>query len=108
MLRHVVSRQALHLTQLEDRCVPATLLVDDRADNTNANLFLSLREAILLVNNGGNATAALGRSLTGGEAVQISGSYGNNDTITFRGDFAGTTLSITRDMEDITRRVAIQ
>jgi hypothetical protein len=60
---------------------PATLTVNITCDNTTADNYLTLREAILLVNNGGNANAALGRSLTTGEANQIVGSFGTNDTI---------------------------
>jgi hypothetical protein len=68
---------------LEDRLSPATLIFNTTADNTTQDNFLTLREAILLVNNSGNATAALGRSLTAAEANQVSGTFGTNDTVTF-------------------------
>ena len=51
------------LEELEHRLAPATLLVNTAGDNTTSDNFLSLREAILLVNHGGHAGAALGRSL---------------------------------------------
>jgi len=71
--RHNTARQrSLVLETLEDRLVPATLIVNTFADNTTADNFLSLREAILLVNNGGNANTALGRSLTAAETNQVS------------------------------------
>src|SRR5207249_1506686 len=59
------------LEALEDRLAPATLTVNSAADNTTADGVLTLREAVLLVNNGGDATAALSRSLMAGEAAQV-------------------------------------
>ncbi len=82
------------LETLEDRLVPATLIVNTNADNTTADNFLSLREAILVVNNGGNANAALGRSLTSGEASQVSGTFGVNDTIEFSSVLSGDTITL--------------
>src|SRR5689334_19297186 len=57
---------------LEDRFAPALLTVNTLADNDSADNFLSLREAIALVHSGGDANAALGRSLTAGEANQVN------------------------------------
>src|SRR5262245_23782272 len=71
------------LEALEDRLVPATLIVNSTADNLMADTSLTLREAVLLDNAGGNATAALGRSLTAGEAAQVKGTFGRIDTINF-------------------------
>jgi hypothetical protein len=71
------------LEVLEDRLAPATLIVNGVADNTSADDFLTLREAIALVNAAGDANAALGRSLTASEANQITGTFGSFDTIQF-------------------------
>src|SRR5262245_24235006 len=68
---------------LEDRLAPATLTVNSTADNTTADTSLTLREAVLLVNTNGNATTALGRSLTAGEKAQVKGTFGRSDTINF-------------------------
>ena len=71
------------LESLEDRLVPATLTVNSVADTIAAGTALTLREAVLLVDNGGNATAAVGRALTAGESHQLTGTFGSNDTILF-------------------------
>lgn len=68
----------------------ATLTVNTTADNIAGDNSLTLREAILLVNNGGNASAALGRSLTTPEQSQIVGSFGILDTIQFAASAYGT------------------
>ena len=81
------------LEALEDRLAPATLTVNTPLDTTTPDGLLSLREAILLVDNGGNAQAALGRAL-GAEAGQITGSFGSNDTIRFDAGLAGQTITL--------------
>jgi len=91
----------LSVERLEDRLAPATLLVNTVADTTAADNFLSLREAILLINNEGNAQAALGRSLTTGEASQISGTFGSNDTIQFSSSLNGGTITLSGSPLDI-------
>jgi hypothetical protein len=48
------------LVRLEDRLSPAVLRVNSVADTTTADPSLTLREAVLLVDAGGNATTALG------------------------------------------------
>src|SRR5262249_10175255 len=83
------------LEVLEDRQAPATLTVNSIADNASADNPLTLREAVLLVNNGGNAPAALGRSLTSGEQAQIAGTFGSTDTIVFDPGLAGQTVNLT-------------
>src|SRR5260221_2992322 len=75
------------LVTLEDRLAPATLIVNSLFDNTTSDNVLTLREATLLVNEGGNASSALGRSLTAGEQAQITGNFGDNDTIQFSPNF---------------------
>ena len=61
----------------------ATLTVNSTADNLTSDNFLTLREAVVLVDFGGVATNAssLGRPLTAAEQAQISGAFGVNDTI---------------------------
>lgn len=61
----------------------ATLTVNTTADDTTSDANLTLREAVLLVNNGGDANAALGRTLAAGEYAQIAGGFGAGDTILF-------------------------
>ena len=70
---------------LEDRRLLAALTVNSFADNTTDDAVLTLRESILLVNNGGDANVALGRALSTGEAAQVNTSeaFGTNDTINF-------------------------
>jgi hypothetical protein len=69
------------------------------SDNTTGDSFLTLREAVLLVNAGGNASSALGRPLLLAEANQIIGSFGINDTIVpeFSLGDASITLSMKGD-----------
>jgi hypothetical protein len=102
---------------LEDRLAPAVLTVNTLADVTATDNFLSLREAIRVVNSG--STSALGHFVSFGgsggfigfggsggffgfggggftigpsdaELAQISGTLGQNDTIQFDPGLAGT------------------
>jgi hypothetical protein len=100
-------RTILSLERLEDRIAPATLAVNSTADSTAASNDLTLREAILLVNNGGNAQNALGRSLTAGEAGQISGTFGDNDTIQFDPGLNGQTITLNGSDLTISKSVTI-
>jgi hypothetical protein len=70
---------------LEGRLAPTTLTVNSLADNTNPGNFLTLREAVLLVDSGGDPHAALGRPLTPKEAAQVdtTNPFGTTDTIKF-------------------------
>jgi len=63
----------------------AVLTANTDQDNTTSDTVLSLREAILLVNNAGDSNAALGRALTVEENAQINitEAFGTNDTIDF-------------------------
>jgi hypothetical protein len=92
---------------LEDRLAPATLVVNTTGDNTTSDSYLTVREAILLVDNGGNANAALGRSLTAGEVGQISGPFGNNDTIQFDSSLTGQTITLGSALPALSSNVAI-
>jgi predicted outer membrane repeat protein len=63
---------------LEDRLAPALLTVNTTADVVNpTDGTLSLRDAIAAVNAGNTI------GLTAGESHQVSGTFGNNDTIQF-------------------------
>jgi parallel beta-helix repeat protein len=80
-------RQRSHrplLEVLEDRLAPAILTVNTLADESIADNLLSLREAISTVSN------ATPTSLGSGELAQISGTLGDNDTVTFAQDISGT------------------
>src|SRR5207248_9801142 len=71
-VRKAPARSRLSVEILEDRLVLSTYTVNTLLDNTDADTTLSLREAILLVNNGGDAQAALGRSLSAEEAALVT------------------------------------
>ncbi len=75
---------------------PATLncVVNSTADSTAPSNYLTLREAILLADYDGNAQEALGRSLTSGEAAQITTTSSGPDTITFDPSLTGQTLTL--------------
>jgi hypothetical protein len=77
-----------------------TLTVNSVADNTTADNSLTLREAVLLADAGGNATAALGRSLTAGEAGQITYNSSGTDTIVFDSSLAGQTITLSLTGDD--------
>jgi hypothetical protein len=65
---------------LEDRRAPATLTVNTLSDSIGGST-LSLRDAILAINNG---------SYSGPASGQISGTFGSNDTILFSPGVNGT------------------
>jgi hypothetical protein len=95
------------LELLEDRTAPAILVVDSILDSTTASASLTLREAILLVDNGGNANTALGRSLTTGESNQITGTFGSNDTIQFDPSVNGQTIRLAGSELLVSRNLTI-
>lgn len=105
--RRPALKTRLEVEALEGRLVPATLVVNTPNDSVSALDGLTLREAILLVNNGGDALGALGRSLASNEASQISGSFGG-DTIQFSASaLSGQTITLTSDLPTISQDVAI-
>ena len=61
----------------------AILTVNSIADNLTSDNFLTLREAVVMIDNGGvtNTAASINRPLTAAEQTQISGAYGVNDKI---------------------------
>lgn len=67
----------------------ATLTVNSVSDNLTSDNFLTLREAVVLVDNNGvaNTAASLNRVLTAGEQAQISGAFGNDIIILPAGTF---------------------
>lgn len=85
----------------------ATLTVNSSTDNTTDDVNLTLREAILLVNNAGDATAALGRTLNTGEAAQITGAFGTGDVIQFDASLSGGTVYLTSGQMAIASNVTI-
>ncbi len=98
----------LRLEMLETRLAPATLTVNGVLDNTTADSVLTLREAMLLVNSGGNATAALGRNLTAGESGQITGLFSAANTIQFSSGLSGQTITLNgTELPKITAAVTI-
>ncbi len=79
---------------LEDRLAPALLVVNSTDDNTTDTDTLTLREAITLVNHGGNPSSLGQSSMPYGWQSQISGSFGN-DTIQFSSVIDGQTIDLT-------------
>ena len=70
-------RVSLGLLELEDRSVPATLVVSLASDKVADDDLLSLREAVEAVNRGDTT------GLDDGARAQISGPFGTDDTIVF-------------------------
>src|SRR5665213_2140017 len=68
---------------LEERLVLSALVVNSAADNTTDTSVLTLRDAITLLNNGGNPTSLDQASMPARWASQITGSFGSNDRIEF-------------------------
>jgi hypothetical protein len=103
------ARHQPRLEALEDRLAPATLTVNTVADNTGADASLTLREAIALVSNAGNAPAALGRALTTGESAQINTTqpFGTNDRIGFASGLTGTITLGGTQLPTLTTNLAI-
>ena len=79
----------------------STYTVNSTADNTTADSFLTLREAIALVD--GN----LGRALTAGESAQIRTASGASPTIQFNLPAGPQTITLTGGTLDITQPLAI-
>src|SRR5207245_2599273 len=75
---------------------PATLTVNSLADNTTDTSVLTLRDAVVLVNNAG-APSGLGQAtMPDGWAAQVNtvdgGNFGTNDTIRFAPSLVGAAL----------------
>ena len=83
------------IESLEPRLVFAAFTVNTLLDNTTADNVLSLREAALVIENSGDTTAALGRSLTAGESAQLdNGSGYETNTVTFDSALANGTITL--------------
>src|SRR5262249_47725318 len=80
----------------EDRLSPPTLTVHSLPDNTRSDTWLPWGGAVRLGNAGGNAATGLGGALSTGEAAQVSGTYGSNDTVRFASIFGGGTIFLTQ------------
>src|SRR5438132_3988281 len=89
------------LEALEGRLAPAVLTVNTLADQTTADNFLSLREAVGVVDAGSTA------GLSSAELAQISGTLGSNDTIQFRLPSGPQTITLTGAL-DITNPVTVK
>jgi predicted outer membrane repeat protein len=94
------------LEPVENRIAPATLTVNTADDNTTDTAFLTLREAITLVNNGGNPTSLGQSSLPAGWASQIAGPFGTNDTIQFAPGLASP-IALTGFLPKFTANVTV-
>ena len=94
---------------LEERTLLSALTVNTTGDNIDADGSLTLREAVLLVNNAGDSNAAFGRDLTAGEQAQIDAaeSFGTNDTILFDTNLAGGTITLAGSELAITTNVSV-
>ena len=100
--RSALSRR-LRVELLEDRRMLAVVTVNSQDDTTTADTELTLREAILLVNEGGDANLALGRALTAGEDAQIDSTeaFGTNDIIDFDATLAGGTILLDNGLSEL-------
>jgi CSLREA domain-containing protein len=78
------------------------LTVNTLADETTPDKFLSLREAIGVVDAGSTS------GLSSAELAQISGTLGQNDTIQFAKKLSGGTITLTQGPLAITQNLAIQ
>jgi titin len=82
--RRRASRRLL-VEVLEDRMAPAVLTVNSTADNTTDTSVLTLRDAITLVDHGGDPTSLGQASMPAGWASQVdtTSPFGTNDAIRF-------------------------
>ncbi len=96
------------LEQLEVRLAPATLVVNSFADNITDTSHLTLRDAITLVNNGGQSTSLGQSTMPAGWNSQISnGAFGTNDMINFSSALNGTTITLNGTALSISSNVTI-
>ena len=103
------SYRSLRAEMLEARLNMAALTVNSTADGIIGDAVLTLREAVALVNNGGNANAALGRALTAGETAQVNTTtaFGSSDTINFAAAVNNQTITLANSRLIISRAVSI-
>jgi hypothetical protein len=91
----------LRVEVLEGRLAPAVLTVNTWVDETTADSYLSLREAI----NAVNASSESG--LSSAEQAQIVGTLGSNDTIQFDPSLTGQTITLASGELLISQNLAI-
>jgi hypothetical protein len=83
------------LEPLEGRVAPAVLTVNSVADGPAPDpTVLTLREAVQLVNSGGDPTSLGQSSMPAGWASQISGQIGNGDIIQFDAVLSGQAITL--------------
>ncbi len=95
---------------LEGRTLLASVTVNSLADDITSDNEMTLREAILLINHGGDSNAALGRALTGGETIQtdFGGGWGVGDQILFDGSLAGDSIVLKNGTLSVSESVIIR
>lgn len=104
---------ALSFERLEDRTLLAVLTVNTVADNETADAFLTLSEALAVIEDGNLAdgVSLLGnRMLTAGEAAQVNltQALGTNDTVQFAASTNGTEFDLILGEFSIVKDVEIQ
>ena len=87
MFRSAVTRPSsqrtrLNVSSMEDRITPATITVTTLDDNVTDDADVTLREAIVSINNGADVNDEV--------TANRAGVYGTNDTIVFQGGLTGT------------------
>jgi len=82
---------------LEDRAVPATITVSSTADTVALDGKVTLREAIQSINAGNNVNA---------DVVAV-GAYGTADTINFNIGAGVQTITLTKNLDALTKPVTI-
>jgi predicted outer membrane repeat protein len=93
-LRPRVARPWLEI--LEDRLAPAIITVTSPGDTSVVDGAVTLREALLSIDQGSNVNAD----------VNAVGSYGTNDTINFAPSVTGT-ITLTGDLPGLTKNIQI-
>ncbi len=94
------------IEMLEPRQLLTTITVNSVDDNTTSDNLLTLREAMLLVEHGGDSNAALSRVLTSAEQAQIDlgvDPFGTNDFIGFDSSIAESAIDFASAIEVKTR-----
>ena len=100
------SRRRLAVEALEDRAVPASLVVNTVADNLVADNFLSLREAVAFANaNPGEDAITFASDVAGGTITLTLGELTLTDAA--RTTIDGGTAGVTLDGNNASRIVAV-
>ena len=83
---------------LDDRVVPAVITVNSSLDDSAVDSSVSLREAILSINQGSDFNSD----------VTHTGTFGTNDTIVFASGLAGDTITLSSALPDLSKSISIQ